>query len=96
MSALQAMAPDTADDMREALQSAERAARDQQFNIGHAAALLVLLAQAGPSTEADAEMARRWLHVEYLAEAIAGHVAGLTVALDGVEAALSRIGRGAP
>lgn len=92
---------DVGDDMRAALQSAERAARDQQFNIEHVAALLVLLAQdsggqcPGHPTQDGAEMDRRWLRVEYLAAVIAGHVAALAVALDGVNDIKDRIGRAA-
>lgn len=93
--------PDTVDDMRAAVLSASDTVRDQQFNIEHVVALLVLLARdsggqcVGLDHEGSAEMDSRWLRVEYLADAIARHAAGLTVALDGLDATLNRIGRAA-
>jgi hypothetical protein len=87
------IAPSTAD----TLSRAENDARLLQFEIGHAAALLALLARA--AGEPGSNFTRRtrerhWLQAEYLAERIAQHVRDLSDALDKVERVAGRLSQG--
>lgn len=76
-----------------ALVAGERAARAQQFNIGHAVELLLSQAREAGSAcagrkVADArDMERRWLRVEYLTDLIASHTRRLAQGLDTIEGA---------
>jgi hypothetical protein len=86
---------------RERLRCAEADGRDQQHNIGHAAALLILLAQnSGEACHVDridrADMQGRWLRVEYLARQLEAHVGDLDKGLAEVEGVVSALGRAEP
>ena len=84
--------------VREILVDAERTSRDQQYNIGHAAALLTTMAREagsaciGRKVDSLAQQAL-WLRVEYLAAQIESHVAELDQGLAGVEGVLDQMGR---
>ena len=86
-------------ELRDTLISAEEASRDQQFNIGHAAALLTTLArEAGEACvgrKDDGGMHGQWLRVEYLARQIKAHVSDLDRSLAEVEGVHMQMGRDA-
>ena len=85
--------------LRDKLASAEHEARDQQYNIGHAAALLTTMAReaggkcVGTKKADSRSMEARWLCVEYLASQIERHVAELGAGLDKVDGALNHMER---
>ena len=71
---------------RETLAAAVRAARDQQWDIGHASALLLSLAHGSEvASGGDVDQQRRWAQAAYLAERLKGHVASLDKALEDAE-----------
>jgi len=81
---------------REKLQVAEQVSRDQQYNIGHAAALLATMArEAGIKCigrrGGDLDMEARWLRVEYLAGLIEGHADALGGGLDKLDGVLNHM-----
>lgn len=84
--------------LRTTLIAAEDASRDQQFNIGHAAALLTTLArEAGEACvgrKDDGAMHGQWLRVEYLARQLKAHVSDLDRGLNQVEAVHMQMERG--
>ncbi len=80
------------------LMAAEESARDQQFNIGHAAALLTTLArEAGEACVGGKVDSRKmqgsWLRVEYLARQLKAHVSDLDRSLAEVEGVHMQMGR---
>ncbi|WP_295142765.1 hypothetical protein [uncultured Reyranella sp.] len=85
--------------LRDTLIAAEEASRDQQFNIGHAAALLTTLArEAGEACvgrKDDGGMHAQWLRVEYLARQLKAHVSDLDRSLAAVEGVHMQMGRDA-
>lgn len=71
---------------RETLAAALRVARDQQWDIGHASALLLSLAHGSEvAAGGDVDQQRRWAQAAYLAERVKGHVASLDKALEDAE-----------
>ena len=85
--------------LRDTLIAAEEASRDQQFTIGHAAALLTTLArEAGEACvgrKDDGGMHAQWLRVEYLARQLKAHVSDLDRSLAAVEGVHMQMGRDA-
>ena len=80
------------------LTGGEHAAREQQFNLGHAVELLASQARdagtACVTRKLDSlDMQQRWLRVEYLADLIGRHVADLARGLEKIEGATASIGR---
>ena len=80
----------------ETIEGARSDAKDQQFNIGHAADILATLGEeigmplAGRS---DMEWQGLGCRVEYIARVIRGHVTGLAAALETIERACMSLGR---